>query len=569
MKSFDARIADYLIQDGLLTQEQFDEALTAQKKQGGHVLKLLVDRESISEADVMVGMACCLGVPPITLGKMRVPDEVAELIPKDMALSHKMVPVARLGETLYVAMADPLNVLALDDVRRLFPHLKIIPLVSTEKCVTDALGDAETELDNLDDVLKEVESSDVEVAQETGDDIDLDRLVESSQKGPVITLVNTILARAVKDGASDVHFEPFERQLRVRYRIDGVLYDLMPAPKSLAAAISSRIKIMSKLDIAERRQAQDGRFRIKLAGREIDLRVSVVPTVHGEKIVLRLLDKNRLCVNLEALGMDPDDLEKFTQAIEAPHGMILMTGPTGSGKTSTLYAALAQLNTNDVNIVTVEDPVEYQLLGINQIPVKPEFGMTFASGLRAILRQDPDVVMVGEIRDSETADIAVKAALTGHLVLSTLHTNDAPSAITRLVDMGIEPFLVSSSLVMVCAQRLLRRICAHCKEPLAVPADLMAKLSMTEDEAAANTFYRGRGCSRCKFTGFHGRLAILEVLPISQGIREQILRKSSASDLKRLALEEGMKTLRAAGLAKANAGLTSLEEVLRITHGDH
>ena len=381
----------------------------------------------------------------------------------------------------------------------------------------------------------------------------------------MIKLVNLMLVQAIKDRASDIHIEPFEKQLRLRYRVDGVLYDSTAPPKGLQSAIASRIKIMSNLDIAERRLPQDGRFRIKLAGREVDLRVSVLPTVHGEKIVMRVLDKGTLSLNLDGLGLPPDNLVKFKNAIDAPHGMILMTGPTGSGKTSTLYAVLTQLNTSDVNIVTVEDPVEYQMVGVNQVQVKPEIGLTFASGLRSILRQDPDIVMVGEIRDSETADIAVKAALTGHLVLSTLHTNDLPGAIARLVDMGIEPFLVSSSLLMVCAQRLLRKICPHCKEAFIVPQDVTSRLGLSNEDISSSTYYRGRGCSRCKDTGFLGRMAILEVLSVTNALREQILHDTSSKVIKDLALKEGLKTLRLAGLEKAKAGLTSLDEVLRVS----
>jgi len=568
MKSFGERIADTLIADGLLSQKQLSEVLDSQKKQGGRLLKLLLERQFVTEQDMMVSMARCLNTPPLTLGKMHVPQEIIELIPKDMALSYKMVPVARLAKKLYVAMADPLNVLALDDLRRVRPNVEIVPLISTEKTVTDFLNNAQTQASgSIDEILKDVDVSDVELAKDKQEEINLDKLVESSEEGPVIKLVNLMLVQAIKDRASDIHIEPFEKQLRLRYRVDGVLYDSAAPPKSLQSAIASRIKIMASLDIAERRLPQDGRFRIKLAGREVDLRVSVLPTIHGEKLVMRVLDKGNLNLNLDSLGLDPDDLMKFKQAIEAPHGMMLMTGPTGSGKTSTLYAVLTQLNTADVNIVTVEDPVEYQLLGVNQVQVKPDIGMTFTSGLRSILRQDPDIVMVGEIRDSDTADIAVKAALTGHLVLSTLHTNDAPGAVTRLIDMGIEPFLVSSSMLMACAQRLLRKVCPHCKEAFQVPQDVMRRLMMTAEDVAANTFYRGRGCSRCKDTGFLGRMAILEVLLISEQMRDLILRESGAKAIRDQALREGMKTLQMAGLEKAKSGLTSLDEVLRVSGG--
>ncbi len=566
MKSFGERIADALMADGLLTHEQLTEVLDLQKQQGGRLLKLLLEKQLVTEQDMMVSMGRCLGASPVTLAKMHVPQEVIDLIPKDLAQTYKMVAVARLGRKLFVAMADPLNVLALDDLRRVRPNLQIIPLISTEKAVVDFLHNAQTQVGGgIDEILKDVDVSDVELAKEKKEEINLDQLVESSEEGPVIKLVNLMLVQAIKDRASDIHIEPFEKQLRLRYRVDGTLYDSTAPPKGLQSAIASRIKIMANLDIAERRLPQDGRFRIKLAGRDVDLRVSVLPTVHGEKIVMRVLDKGNLNLNLESLGLPPDDLQKFKNAIDAPHGMILMTGPTGSGKTSTLYAVLTQLNTSDVNIVTVEDPVEYQMVGVNQVQVKPEIGLTFAGGLRSILRQDPDIVMVGEIRDSETADIAVKAALTGHLVLSTLHTNDAPGAIARMVDMGIEPFLVSSSVLMVCAQRLVRKICPHCKETITVPPDVITRLSMNHEEVAATTYHRGRGCSRCKDTGFLGRLAILEVLAITDALREQILHSTSAKAIKDLALTEGLKTLRMAGLEKAKAGLTSLDEVLRVS----
>jgi type IV pilus assembly protein PilB len=570
MKSFGERIADTLLADGLLTQEQLTEVLDLQKKQGGRLLKLLLEKQLVTDQDMMVSMGRCLGASPITLAKMRVPQDVIDLIPKDLAQTYKMVAVARLGKRLFVAMADPLNVLALDDLRRVRANLQIIPLISTEKAVVDFLNNAQTQVSGgIDAILKDVDVSDVELAKEGQEEINLDQLVESSEEGPVIKLVNLMLVQAIKDRASDIHIEPFEKQLRLRYRVDGMLYDSTAPPKGLQSALASRIKIMANLDIAERRLPQDGRFRIKLAGREVDLRVSILPTIHGEKIVMRVLDKGNLNLNLESLNLPADDLQKFKNAIDAPHGMILMTGPTGSGKTSTLYAVLTQLNTSDVNIVTVEDPVEYQMLGVNQVQVKPEIGLTFAGGLRSILRQDPDVVMVGEIRDSETADIAVKAALTGHLVLSTLHTNDAPGAIARMVDMGIEPFLVSSSVLMVCAQRLVRKICPHCKEEFKVPMDVITRLSLSAEEAAANTYYRGRGCSRCKDTGFLGRMAILEVLAITNALREQILVNTSAKTLKDLALKEGLKTLRMSGLEKAKAGLTSLDEVLRVSGSEH
>ena len=567
MKSFGERIADALMTDGLLSEEQLNTVVEVQKKQGGRLLKLLLERGYVTEQDMMVSMGKCLGCQPVTLSKIHVPQDTLDLIPKDMAQSYKIVAIACLGKKLFVAMADPLNVLALDDLRRARPNMEIVPLISTEKAVSDFLNNVNTQASaGISEILKGVDmSEEVELARDKDEEINLDHLVESSEEAPVIKLVNLILVQAIKDRASDIHLEPFEKSLRLRYRVDGMLYDSAAPPKSLQAAITSRIKIMANLDIAERRLPQDGRFRIKLAGREVDLRISVLPTVHGEKIVMRVLDKGALNLNLDNFGMDPDDLQKFKNAIDAPHGMMLMTGPTGSGKTSTLYAVLNYLNKEDVNIVTVEDPVEYQMMGVNQVQVKPEIGLTFAGGLRSILRQDPDIVMVGEIRDSETADIAVKAALTGHLVLSTLHTNDAPGAIARLTDMGIEPFLISSSLLMACAQRLVRRICPHCKETFQVPPEALQRLGLTPDDPANKMFYRGRGCGRCKNTGFLGRMALLEVLPLTSALKDQILRNAGATVIKNQALKEGMKTLRMAGIEKAKAGLTTIDEVLRIT----
>lgn len=566
MKTFGERIADALIADGVLTPEQLNEVLESQKKQGGRMLKLLLERGYVTELDMISSMGRVVGAPPINLTKVHVPPEVLELVPKDMAISYKMAAVSRLGKKLFIAMADPLNVLALDELRRVRPNFEIIPLIATEKAVLDFLNQASvTDTQNIEQILKNADISDVEVPKEQQEEINLDRLVESSEEGPVIKLVNLILVQAVKDRASDIHIEPFEKSVRLRYRIDGVLYDSAAPPKSLQAAIASRIKIMAHLDIAERRLPQDGRFRIKVAGRDVDLRVSVLPTVHGEKIVMRVLDKSTLNTKLENIGMDDDSLAKFRAAIDAPHGMMLMTGPTGSGKTSTLYAVLSHLNQPDVNIVTVEDPVEYQMHGINQVQVKTDIGLTFAAGLRSILRQDPDIVMVGEIRDSETADIAVKAALTGHLVLSTLHTNDAPGAVARLIDMGIEPFLVSSSVLLVCAQRLVRKICPHCKEEFVLPPESIRQAGLTEADLAGATFYRGRGCSRCKDTGFLGRTAIHEVMAVTDTIREQILHNASAKVIRELAIKEGMKTLRESGLEKAKQGITSVDEVLRVT----
>jgi len=566
MKSFGERITDTLIADGLLTQEQYNEVLEIQKKQGGRVLKLLLDKQFVTEQDMMVSMGRCLGVAPITLAKMHVPEDVVDLIPKDLAQTYKMVAVARLGKRVFVAMADPLNVLALDDLRRVRPNLQIIPLISTERAVVDFLNNAQTQASGgIDEILKDVDVSDVELAKEKQEEINLDQLVESSEEGPVIKLVNLMLVQAIKDRASDIHIEPFEKVLRLRYRIDGTLYDSTAPPKALQSAIASRIKIMSNLDIAERRLPQDGRFRIKLAGREVDMRVSVLPTVHGEKIVLRVLDKTNLSASIDKLGLDVETFKQVKAAIEAPHGLILVTGPTGSGKTTTLYSALNELNNPIYNIVTVEDPVEFQVPGINQVPTKKEIGLTFANALRSILRQDPDIIMIGEIRDTETAEIAIEAALTGHQVLSTMHCNDAPGAIARLDDMGIAPFLISSSVILSCAQRLIRRICPHCKEPVTYPARMFEDLGIDPASLNGAQLYRGRGCERCKNSGYSGRMAIIEAMTISDQIRKLIIARANTRELGKVAISQGMRTLRMVALDRAREGLSTLEQVMVMT----
>ena len=412
-----------------------------------------------------------------------------------------------------------------------------------------------------------VQTGDVEVHAAKQEEIDLDRLAADSEDAPVIKIVNLILVQAMKEKASDIHIEPFQNSLKLRYRIDGELVLAESPPKALQLAITSRIKILAGLNIAERRLPQDGRFRIKVMGKEVDLRISILPTAHGEKIVIRILDKASLTGGIEQMGIDQDTLTKFRKAIDAPHGMILVTGPTGSGKTTTLYSVLHELNNPVYNIVTVEDPIEYELMGINQVAVRADIGLDFSSALRSILRQDPDIVMVGEIRDNETADIAVKAALTGHQVLSTLHTNDAAGAITRLDDMGIEPFLISSSILMTCAQRLVRRICTNCREEFVPEPELLERLAM--EDAKGTVFYHGAGCDRCKGRGYLGRVAILEVLPVSEAIRRLIIKRASAAVVKNQAVNEGMKTLRVVGLEKAVEGITTLEEIWRVTSEDH
>jgi type IV pilus assembly protein PilB len=567
IKSFGERIADVLIEDGLLLPSQLDEATEIQKKHGGRLLKILTDRSYVTEQDMVISMGRCLDTPPINLSRVRVPEEVLDLVPKEMARAYKLAPICRLANKLFVAMADPLNVLALDDLRQR-TKMEIVPMITTERSVLEALSGVNSASHQMEQMIQEVakEAGDAEVVSQKREEIDLDRLAHESEDAPVIKIVNLILVQALKEKASDIHIEPFEKTLKLRYRVDGALVEASSPPKALQLPIASRIKILAGLDIAERRLPQDGRFRIRVSGKEVDLRISVLPTVHGEKIVIRLLDKSALSGSIDNMGMDEYTLGRFKSAIDAPHGMILVTGPTGSGKTTTLYTVLQELNSPDYNIVTVEDPIEYQLAGVNQVAVKSEIGLDFAGALRSILRQDPDIVMIGEIRDNETADIAVKAALTGHQVLSTLHTNDAAGAITRLDDMGIEPFLISTSVILSCAQRLVRRICPNCREEYHPEPEMLRRL---EIEDAETTFYHGGGCDRCKRRGYLGRAAILEVLPVSESIRRLIIKRASAAVIKAQAVAEGMKSLRAVGIDKAREGVTTLEEVCRVTAEDH
>ena len=573
-KSFAERIADVLIEDGLLLPNQLEEATIIQQKEGGRLLKILTDKDFVTDQDMAFSMGRCLNTPPVNLSKLRVPEEIMSLVPRDMAKANKLVPIARLNGKLFVAMADPTNVLAVDDVKRRV-QLDVIPMIATEKSVSDALAGVHHGGAKMAEVMKQVAedaanaaaAADVEIESKKNEEIDLDRLAHDTEDAPVIKIVNLILVQAIKEKASDIHIEPFQRTLKLRYRIDGELVAAESPPKALQLAITSRIKILAGLNIAERRVPQDGRFRIKVMGKEIDLRISILPTSHGEKIVIRILDKSALTGSIDQMGMDEGTLNKFKKAIDAPHGMILVTGPTGSGKTTTLYSVLQELNNPAYNIVTVEDPIEYELAGINQVAVRADIGMDFSTALRSILRQDPDIVMVGEIRDNVTADIAVKAALTGHQVLSTLHTNDAAGAITRLDDMGIEPFLISSSILMACAQRLVRRICSNCREEFIPEPEMLERLGLEQGSEAV--FFHGTGCDRCKGRGYLGRAAIIEALPVSETIRRLIVKRASAAVIKNQAINEGMKTLRMVGIDKALEGITTLEEVWRVTAEDH
>jgi type IV pilus assembly protein PilB len=573
VKTFGERIADALVEDGLLSAKQVQELLEQQKKEGTRLLKLVLEKAYVSEQDMTVSIGRVLNTPPINLPRINIPLDIADLLPREMAHTHKIVPVSRIENKLFLAMADPLNVLAIDDVRRI-TRLDVAPMIASEKAIIDKLNNIDaSKSGSMEDIIQdaqkkaeeELDPDKIEVSREALEEVNLDQLAASSEEAPVIKLANLILVQAVKDRASDIHIEPFEKSLRLRYRIDGVLVDATPPPKQMQLALASRFKIMSSLDIAERRLPQDGRMRIRVGGRDYDLRVSIMPTVHGEKIVLRVLDKSNLSASIDKLGLDPETFAQLKNAVDAPHGLILVTGPTGSGKTTTLYSALNELNNPTYNIITVEDPVEFQVPGINQVPTKKEIGLTFANALRSILRQDPDIIMIGEIRDTETAEIAVEAALTGHQVLSTMHCNDAPGAIARLDDMGIAPFLISSSVILACAQRLMRRICSHCKEPVTYPAKMYADLSIDPGTMDGVTLYRGRGCERCKNTGYAGRMAIIEAMTITDEIRKLVIGRANTRELSKVAIGQGMRTLRMVALDRVRDGISTLEQVLLVT----
>jgi type IV pilus assembly protein PilB len=500
-----------------------------------------------------------------------IPPEVIDEVPETLARQYVLIPISKTGDSLTVAMSDPLNIMALDDLKMLTGR-NIEVMVSPASEIDVAIdkyygrGTDHAEQAIYDTLEGKADGEELEVVAE--EEIELGKLKEEAQEAPIIQLANLILVNAIEAGASDIHVEPFEKELRIRYRVDGTLADVKSPPKSIHAALVSRLKIMSDLDIAEHRLPQDGRFRIRYKSREIDFRVSSLPTYHGEKVVIRILDKGQLTLDIEKLGFEEQPLAAFLEAIKQPYGLLLLSGPTGSGKTTTLYATLHKLNSPDVNVVTVEDPVEYELFGINQVQAHPEIGLTFAAGLRSILRQDPDIVMVGEMRDEETADIAIKAALTGHLVLSTVHANDAASVITRLLDMGMEPFLVASSLIAAAAQRLLRRICIHCKEPFQPPPEALEEIQYEMDNGGPPTFYKGRGCTKCNSTGYRGRLAVIEVMSNAKELEELAVTRAPATEIKRAAVKLGMKTLRQNALAKAARGLTTIDEVLRVTSAD-
>jgi len=569
------KLGDMLLKVGMISEKQLQEALEGQKKNGGKIGYNLVKLGFVKEEDITQLLSEQYGVPSINLRHFEIDESVIQLIPSEVAQKYLVIPVNRTGATLTIAMADPTNVFAMDDIKFMTGY-NVEPVVASEVALREAIdqyyGSSHAlELKKVMDEMAETSEQSPEALEvlEEDEELDVHRLEAATEEAPVVKLVNIILTDSIKKSASDIHIEPYEKDFRVRFRIDGVLYEIMHPPLKLKDAILSRLKIMAKLDISEKRLPQDGRIKIRLKiedrSRDMDFRVSCLPTIWGEKVVLRLLDKTKLMLDMTKLGFEPEPLERFKRAISKPYGIVLVTGPTGSGKTNTLYSAIAALNKPDTNIMTAEDPVEFNLPGINQVQIKDQIGLNFASALRSFLRQDPNIILVGEIRDYETAEIAVKAALTGHLVLSTLHTNDAPSTINRLMNMGIEPFLVASSVHLICAQRLVRRVCSNCKEPAPLPPPALVQAGFTAELANEVTPMKGRGCDRCNQTGYKGRVGLYEVMEIAEELRELILVGASGLELRRKAIDEGMITLRQSGLRKVKEGVTTIEEVVRET----
>jgi len=566
MKTRAKSLMDCLKQVRTIDAEIFDEAKKEATEKQVPIEQLLIEQGVVSDVDMVLATAIYLDLRPISLKTFTPDPSLIELLPKDKWKELKALPVCKTGSQLTVAMADPFNIVGRDTITS-STQLELVPLVALEKEIKEvsaSLTDAPSQA--LEDILKDMaEEGDVEIGKEGLDEAGLDEVLENAGEAPVIRIVNSILIEALRKHASDIHIEPMEKNVRLRNRIDGVLYESPSPPKNLQNAIISRLKIMSQLDIAERRIPQDGRFKIKALGKEVDVRVSMLPTVHGEKVVMRILDKTALAPSLDALGLDEVSYDNFDYALSQPYGMILVTGPTGSGKTTTLYSALQQINVVGTNIITTENPVEYQLHGINQVQINPAVGLTFASALRSILRQDPDVVMVGEIRDAETATIAVEAALTGHMVLSTLHTNDAAGAIARLTDMGIEPFMLSSSVLLTQAQRLFRKLCPVCKKEIDIPLEILKKNRIDPSLLDGTQFYQKSGCPKCNGIGYKGRGALMEILLVNDAIRRTILTNPEADAISKIAIENGMRTLRDAGLQRIRDGLTSIEEIMRVT----
>jgi type IV pilus assembly protein PilB len=595
-----AKLGEILVRENLISPQHLREALDYQREHGGRLGFNLVKLGLVSDDMITAVLSRQYGIPSVNLELFQIDPQVLHLIPQEVAQKYSVLPLSRVGASLTLAMVDPTNVFAMDDVK-FMTGLNVEPVVVAEASIQQAIskyygtsreielssiaaeevvldaavskssngGITHADLVSLDTIDFDTDRmEDVEVVEDN-EEIDLSTLSRISEDAPVVRLVNVLLVDALRRGASDIHVEPYEKELRIRFRIDGVLYDVMRPPLKMRDALISRVKIMAKLDISEKRLPQDGRIKIKVKvdarSRELDFRVSTLPTLFGEKVVLRLLDKENLMLDMTKLGFEPESLVKFQRNISKPYGMVLVTGPTGSGKTNTLYSALQSLNTVQTNIMTAEDPVEFNLMGINQVQMKEQIGLNFAAALRAFLRQDPNIILVGEIRDFETAEIAIKAALTGHLVLSTLHTNDAPSTISRLMNMGIEPFLVATSVNLIQAQRLIRRVCKDCKREHPTPPEALMEVGFTEEDAKTLKTYKGKGCSTCNNTGYKGRIGLYEVMEVNDDIRELILIGASSLELRKKAIEDGMITLRESGLHKIRAGLTTLEEVVRET----
>ncbi len=561
------KIGELLLQEGLISQEQLSRALEDQSQSGERVGAALIKLGYIGEDVLAEFIARQFHVPQVNLSKLTIPREVITIIPLDISQKYQAVPFGLMGNTLNVAMADPGNLFVVDDIR--FLTRKSIQIhVASESIIKKTIAQFYAADESIDDVLGMLRDEvDVDVV-EAAEDVDLSFLEDAAEQAPVVKLVNHVLMDAIRKQASDIHVEPYEKALRVRLRIDGVLYETMKPPYALKNALVSRLKIMSRLDISERRLPQDGRIKLKAKGREMDFRVSVLPTLFGEKVVLRLLDKSNLQLDMTKLGFETNQYKDFREAIYSPYGMVLVTGPTGSGKTTTLYSALSELNKSSQNISTVEDPVEFNLHGINQVNIHETIGLNFAAALRSFLRQDPDIIMLGEIRDFETAEVAIKAALTGHLVLSTLHTNDAPSTINRMLNMGVESFLVASAVNLILAQRLVRRVCSECKVEEETPPEVLLDLGVAEDELGTFTNYVGRGCPVCNGTGYRGRVALYEVMPMHEQIRELVLLGASAAEIKKESIRLGMLTLRRSGINKMMQGVTTVEEVIRASAKD-
>ncbi len=562
-----SRLGELLVRENLISLQQLQKAQEEQKKSGTRIGYSLTKLGIIQEQDLTNFLSKQYAVPSINLGEWEVSNEVIALVPAELAKRHQLVPVSRAGATLIVAMADPSNIYAIDDLK-FRTGLNIDVAVASEIAIDEAYVKYYEKQVNLDDLVGQLDADAVEIA-ESDAEVSVIDLEKGAGEAPVIKLVNVMLLNAIKKRASDIHVEPYEKSFRVRYRIDGILYEEMQLPLKLKNAVTSRIKIMSQLDISERRLPQDGRIKLKIGkDKEMDFRVSVLPTLFGEKIVMRLLDKGNLQLDMTKLGFEEKQLKEFMKSIYMPYGMVLVTGPTGSGKTTSLYSALQELNKSTRNISTAEDPVEYNLMGINQVQMHEDVGLNFATALRSFLRQDPNIIMVGEIRDFETAEIAVKAALTGHLVLSTLHTNDAPSTISRLLNMGVEPFLVTASVNLVLAQRLARRICADCRQPVEKNVKALIDLGMRPEIAEKTALFKGAGCPKCANTGYKGRIAIYEVMPFYESVKELVLQGASTAEVKAEAIRSGMQSLRMSGLQKLAEGITTPEEVLRVSVSD-